>query len=337
MNTGAGYVFTLVRWYEWWFSKIQPLFLFIYIQTYYHLHDPDYSPAAVYITAAALLFSVCTMAAYGYLVNDYFDRKVDYQVGKLRPLANFSRARAHSLFILIIVFGFLPLLLIEYRKPLVILLALNYLAATFYSAPPLRLKEREILGVAVSSLAQRAIPTLFISLGFAGSTAFWSTVDLKLMITATLWTFMIGVRWIILHQLFDESNDQLSGVRTFVTTYGSKNAILLKTYFVIPLELILFCLTLLMICSRVPLLVGVIAGYLLILVIRFKWRKGRLALQKALPLSSHPLDNFYEVWLPLGFAIILTLNTPSYLGFVILHITLFNHNLASLVPRMKKS
>ncbi|HKX30623.1 MAG TPA: UbiA family prenyltransferase [Blastocatellia bacterium] len=335
MNTGTDYVLTLVRWYEWWFSKIQPLFLFIYLQIHYRLQDPSYSPFKAYLTTALLLFSGCSAAAYGHLVNDYFDRSADDQAGKGKLLTKFSEARRLALLILTSGLGVAPLLLLDDGRLVIGLLMIEYLVATLYSAPPFRVKERGILGIAFASLAQRAIPSLFINLGFMGSMARVSGAEAQLLVIGTLWTFMIGVRWIILHQLRDESNDQLSNVKTFVTSNGAGTAIALKTYLVIPLELILLCLTLTIMCRQAPLLIGVIGGYLLIVILRHKWRQKYPESQELLPFTPHILDNFYEVWLPLGFAVILTLHNPLYLGFVVMHVTLFNHNLMALIRKMR--
>jgi 4-hydroxybenzoate polyprenyltransferase len=315
------YVFKLVRGPEWWYSKIQPLLFFICIHLYNRSNDHPYAPIDAYLITFLLLMSACSAAAYGYLINDYFDQQVDERAKKSKLLSKYTKKQSFVILVLLIVSGILPFVFIGYNKLAIALLFLGYLAATFYSAPPVRFKERGILGVISSSVAQRVIPALFINAGMAGSIAIEQPRDIYLILTEVIWAFMVGIRWILIHQLRDKSNDILSGVKTFVTSHKSSTVISVLKYIFLPLELISLLVLLLMLSRSAPLLIIVVLTYLITLIM--KLRKYRLSIKEALisyKLPAPALSDLYEVWLPLGLAILLTMRTPLYCGLIIIHI-----------------
>jgi 4-hydroxybenzoate polyprenyltransferase len=334
-----GKLLRLVRWYEWWYSKVGPQFLFVYLQISYRLHDPLYLPGAAYLTLLLLLISGCSAAAYGYLINDFFDKKIDEFAGKRKPAAASSVNRVRSILLVLVACAVLPLLLLKSSGLVIMLLLLIFLAGTAYSAPPLRLKERAVPGIVTASLAQRAVPTLFVSFGFADSTSPEFNRNLALIATGTLLNFMIGLRWILIHQLLDEDNDKLAQVRSFVTEYGAKSARRLLKYACLPLEII-FLISLLSMIGRdapalspalLPALLIAVAVYLCFLVARCRHERNAARNYRRLPIYAHAPDQLYEVWLPAGYAVALALSNTAFLGFVFLYLILFLHG--QLLPR----
>jgi 4-hydroxybenzoate polyprenyltransferase len=83
------------------------------------------------------------------------------------------------------------------------------LLAALYSLPPVRLKERFVLGWGASALAQRTLPLVIIFEALKG----WDVVAVGLIVLSTL----IGLRSIVVHQLRDRDNDRRSGVLTVAT------------------------------------------------------------------------------------------------------------------------
>jgi 4-hydroxybenzoate polyprenyltransferase len=328
-----GKLLSLIRWYEWWYSKVGPQFLFVYLQISYRLHDPLYLPGTAYLTLLLLLISGCSAAAYGYLINDFFDKKVDECVGKRKLVATSSANRVRSILLVLIVCAVLPLLLLKSSGWVIMLLSLIFLAGTIYSAPPLRFKEHAVLGIVTASLAQRAIPTIFVSFGFADPVSLEFKGNLALIATGTLLNFMIGLRWILIHQLLDGDNDKLAQVRTFVTKYGAKPARRLLKYVCLPLEIIFLTSLLSMICRTgsallpmlLPALLTAVAVYLCFLVARCRHDRNTAGKYRRLPLYAHAPDQLYEVWLPAGYAVALALSNPAFLGFVFLYLILFLH------------
>jgi 4-hydroxybenzoate polyprenyltransferase len=329
------FAFELVRGPEWWYSKVQPLLFFIYIHLYGRVYDHPYAPIDAYVTSFFLLMSVCSVAMYGHLINDYFDQQADKKANKSRLLSKYTKKQSFTLLILFVISGFLPAVFIEYDPLAITLLFLNYLAATFYSAPPVRFKERGVLGIVFASVAQRAIPTLFVNAGFAGSIATEHQREIYLVLTEMAWAFMVGVRWIVIHQLRDEKNDILSDVKTFVTSHKSSTATSLLKHIILPLELLALFVLLLMLITSAPLLIVVVFTYLITSIM--KLRKHDLSIKEVLISHKLPfppaLFDLYEIWLPLGFAILLTMRAPSYCGFVILQIICFNHH--NIFPAQK--
>ena len=111
-------------------------------------------------------------------------------------------------------------------------IAVAYFFAIFYSIPPIRFKERGIWGLLVSATAQRSFICLF----------FFSLYDRYSLDT---WLFfllftVIGIRWILVHQLIDIQNDMNNEVHTFTTGQGYIRTRKYLYRIVFPIEL--FCL-----------------------------------------------------------------------------------------------
>jgi len=154
-----------------------------------------------------LLFSLAG-TAYGYLVNDFADVELDRRAGKPNVFHGTSRRWAAGVVALVfglMLLGGLPFL----RRPAFLPLWLLWmLAATFYSLPPLRLKERGAIGLTATILAQQPLPA---AMGFAalGHLQSWG---------ALLFIVYIALRGIcsdVGHQMRDRARDVAAGATTF--------------------------------------------------------------------------------------------------------------------------
>jgi 4-hydroxybenzoate polyprenyltransferase len=162
-----------------------------------------------------LLFLVFSLGgtAYGYLVNDLADVELDRRASKPNVFHTLSRARAGL--VVALAFGLVVLCGLPFAQqpgfiPLFLIWAL---AATFYSLPPIRLKERGGIGLATTILAQQPLPAL-LALAALGHLTAWGA-----------WVFVayIALRGIssdVGHQMRDRARDAAAGATTFAVRWG---------------------------------------------------------------------------------------------------------------------
>ena len=159
----------LVRWNEWYDSKIAFLLLCMY---YAALSQPGPS-GRLQAEMAFLLAVLCVYAAFGHLVNDLSDREADRVAGKRNVLATLSEQKARVLVLAAGAIG-IVLALPYWQQPGVIVSLISaYALAAFYSLPPLRLKERGAAGLIAAVAAQRTLPcfVVFYAMNFWDWTA----------------------------------------------------------------------------------------------------------------------------------------------------------------------
>jgi len=159
--------------------------------------------------AVALLFLI-----YGYVYNDICDAEQDGRASsaaleRRRRLVAFASA-----------LGGAVVLVLAFRRPAARLVGAAYLLlATAYSARPVRLKERGILGVLAGAVAQR--PLVFLI--YVGAVGAWDGRSALL----AAWLFLGGVLGMLGHQVKDYENDLRAGVRTFTATHGRRTSLAL--------------------------------------------------------------------------------------------------------------
>jgi len=160
------------------------------------------------------LFAMLTMMGlFGYLINDWFDRSEDFAVGKRNAFHASHPRVAGSLFGLLLL-GLIGIGTQCDLSPLCwTLLGGQTLCSLAYSAHPLRLKARGVLGLICVLLAQYLLPMLFM-LAAVGE------------IHPFLWcllTGFIGFNGLLLetgHQVWDVRNDVQTGLKTAIRVLG---------------------------------------------------------------------------------------------------------------------
>lgn len=159
-----------------------------------------------------LVFSL-TGTAYGYLVNDLADVELDRRAGKTNVFHGMSRTKA--VVVVAGVFGVMVAcgLPFAHRPDFLPLWIIWALVATFYSLPPVRLKERGALGLVATILAQQPIPAAmaFAALGHLrtwGALAFIAYITLR------------GISSDVGHQMRDRERDEIAGATTFAVRRG---------------------------------------------------------------------------------------------------------------------
>ncbi|MCT7958963.1 phytanoyl-CoA dioxygenase family protein [Laspinema palackyanum] len=308
----------LVRFQEWWLYKIAPLLTIAYAETLL-LQLPPTTATPTTLTA---LLSIASVAAYGYLLNDICDIETDQKANKPNAAANLQPWQRLLLCLLFLSIGFAAPLLTHLGTIPLALLAANYLLPTLYSVPPLRLKERGIWGILSDAAGAHLVPTLFVAATVLSHTPDPPRNALLFTGIAAAHAFFIGLRGILLHQLWDRANDLNAGITTFVTQRPPETVKTLINRLVFPVELLLLSGVALLLCQSTPPLTAFFVVYLLLTAVNIK--------TAPYPFTSSPPKNqniiphdLYEVWLPLALAITLAVQNPQFFVLVALTAMLF--------------
>lgn len=316
---------TVVRAGNWWSSKIPPLLAIAYAEILAHDLPWDLSARLV----LAVLWSICAVASYGHVINDAFDIEQDRQAGKRNFMAPYTPAQRALFAALTVAAGVLPLAWVNVGWTAWSLLAVNYLLPTVYSIPPLRFKERGILGVLCDTSGAHAVPTLFITQAFAHN-AVGSPPATALAGLATLWAFLFGLKGILNHMIADRESDIAGGARTFAVQTDPTGTLRFVTRVLYWLEIAAFVGVTAVLTALIPVL-----PILLVLYCGLEITKGALGWKFSFDASGRyqrpnvPFANnrFYELWLPVALVGQLAWNDPVYLALAALHLVLFRANL----------
>jgi len=311
----------IIRGGNWWLYKIPPLLAIAYGE----MILMGFPAIQSILTVLALLFSISSVAAYGHIVNDIFDIEVDGQVGKSNAMTEGSSWQRVLFCAIFVIAGFVFPVTLNFGIASSVLLGINYLLPTIYSAPPLRLKEKGIFGVISDAAGAHAIPTLFFAATFLHLSTTPQPEAFIFSIAATAWSFSVGVRGILLHQLWDRENDLKSGVKTLVTNLDVEEVRFWITFIIFPVEILLLSILVLVISQFVPLLL-----VFFILYISIKGINTKLELAFATAFETAPVEqvyvfphDLYDVWFPLVLATLLTGINVLFLIVLIFHIILF--------------
>lgn len=310
--------FNLLRGSDWWFYKIPPLLAIAYAEILLQATPPQQS----IVTLLTLLASMFFVAAYGHVINDIFDVEVDLLAGKQNRMTSLSNLQRILLCVTLAGLGLVPWLFIGLCTQSAILLASIYILLTIYSAPPLRLKERDIWGVITDAAQVHAVPTLLVATVFSDLAGTPQPESAALATAATAWAFLVGIRGILLHQIWDRESDLSAGVTTLVTKISVESAKFGIVYISFPIELLLLSLLILIISQLAPSLLVFCAFYILVRIISTKFAVTALDPAPTQKAYIFPHD-FYEVWLPVALLILLTIREPVFLTLLIIHIGIF--------------
>lgn len=306
----------LVRGEDWWQYKLPP----ILAVAYGTLLAARIAPAEAFGDLLALFGSAVLLSAAGYVANEASDVEPDLASGRGNRLAGLSPPRRWSLWLGLVIAGCLPWLIVGLSAPGVGLLAAIVLLPVAYSVRPLRLKERGLGGLVTDAAQAHAVPALFV-MALLGRSIAWG-VPLALAVAA--WSFLVGMRGILIHQLWTLDADRASHTRTFVVERGVVPARRLATRVMFPLE-ISALLGVAILFSRVSIsLPLILAAYALLDAIKLKWVWHRAFDPAPGEPGSYivPFD-LYEVWMPFLLALLLALRDPLYAVIPVLHVVFF--------------
>jgi 4-hydroxybenzoate polyprenyltransferase len=296
----------LSRWHDYSTTKV-PL---IFAPLVYLLLKGQQAPIENYVLFACMVVFTALYLAFGYMINDYADREVDRKAGKVNVIGQLAQPIAWMLLLLTLFAGAFVLCSF-YRQPLVdwsVILA--YAAAAAYSLPPIRLKERGVLGLGTSAIAQRVCPTLVLF-------AIYDHWNGDTVVFLALYA-VIGLRWILIHQILDEANDCNTGVRTFVSQRGHEASSALMYKVVFPLEVALGTAMITIVSAGALERVMLLALYWGEIVLRLALHQQKKVAFSLTQYEDIPLAVFYLWLLPVVSAISLSLRSPSLVGILVI-------------------
>ena len=155
------------------------------------------------------------LGSYGYTLNSYCDRAQDAKVGKHSEILYFSDRQLLIILLALALFSLgIPLYFADLKIRLLGLV--TFFLVTFYSAKPVRFKERGLWGISVATLTQRPLPFLLF--------AFLVPCDAKLAWFLFGWLCFIGLVMIVSHQIVDFENDKKARVYTWAVKVGKSGA-----------------------------------------------------------------------------------------------------------------
>ncbi len=212
MKHCTGKLAALVTWRSGGLIRYNSIWQNIAALLYVALAQRWFGVDYVITTCLFLLFSLCS-TAYGYLVNDLADVELDRRAGKPNLFHTMSRSRAILVvamtWIMMVTCG-LPFVRQPGFLPLWIAWALT---TTCYSLPPLRLKERGLLGLAATIVAQQPLPAAM-AFSALGALPSWGALVFIASIT------LRGICSDVGHQMRDRARDEAAGATTLAVRLG---------------------------------------------------------------------------------------------------------------------
>jgi hypothetical protein len=318
-------VLRCIRASDWWGRKIVPVLAIAYLQILFQGLSSERALGAL----AALLFSATSLAAAAHVLTDIFDVEEDRRAGKqnaLEPVAHWKRS---GLYFSLCLLGFVPWMFVRLDVFAAFWLAMIYAAPVLYAVPPLRLKERGFAGSLADATMAHGAPTLFVLALFASLITVPAPNTWLLTLIGGVWAWSYGLRGILLHQIFDRSNDMRAGVNTFVAQAGAAHARKIILRYFLPLEFLAFGGLLIVIFPAVPVftLALLFFGAMDLLKVIYLWRESFDPVPAQHGTYIYP-QAVYEIWFPLVAVILLAAREVGYGLLVIAHVILFHRQIA---------
>lgn len=300
---------------DWWVGKASLLIGLVYFFSIFF----SISFQSFWGWAFLSFFTIVGFASFGYLVNDFFDQEKDALVGKKNFLIG-KTALQKLLFLLIaILFMLSPWYFLPHNLTIFLLLFFQLFAFFIYSSPPIRLKEKGILGLIIDALYAHGIPSLLAAYTYtkiAGKSSNFLFLSLLLC-----WQFCVGIRNIVLHQINDLESDKQTKTKTFL----QKNNAFLNAHSQLVLVILeLSFLTLLLVYSSLQniLFLFPILFFAVSLICNFKMNEKN-------GYRIYFPNIFYEQWLPYSLILILIIADVRFLFLIPIHTILFSKNFVS--------
>jgi 4-hydroxybenzoate polyprenyltransferase len=218
-------IWALLSWRNWGIIRYNSIWQNIAALFYIALKEQLFTIA--FLGQAGLFFLFSTMmTGYGYLINDLADIELDRRHGKPNVFHKIGPGRAIGIVLGVLVIGAVFGLPFISRPGFGLMWLLWLGAATFYSLPPLRLKEHGLSGLAATIMAQQTLPTALLLAAFGVLTSWGALIFI-------LFSTVRGISSDVSHQMRDWSNDVSTGTPTFAVRYGYKTT---QTVYAISLE-----------------------------------------------------------------------------------------------------
>ncbi len=220
----------VIRAHDWWTYKVA----MILATGYATAIELAVSPARLWSTWLFLVAALVLVAMFASLINDLCDLHEDRIAGKRNQLEGLSRGRVAALFLACLGPGGVLLgTLWKFPAQFAIYLA-NWVIFALYSVPPMRLKSRAGWGILAIALGESLLPNLLAVL-VVGAGAARPVPSLWIALVG-IWSFLVGLRSILWHQLRDHDSDREAGVVTFAVQAAPQRVRRLVRWVLFPLE-----------------------------------------------------------------------------------------------------
>ena len=313
--SSLGRVAEVARAGEWWGHKLVSI-LCGFLLTLAMLGEAI-APHA--IALVIVLAALVPGAAYVSIVNDVTDIAVDAAAGKPNRMAG-RTPRVRAAAILASLSGGLVFAWIWRGEPaLLACYAAAWLAFTFYSVPPIRLKGRGFAGVVADGAGAQLFPTL--TAAVAAFAAAGAAPDPLWLAALGLWALGYGLRGNLCHQLGDREADLRSGVTTFAAGRHGAAAERLAVLAAFAAELAGLAVVLALLGWLLPIVGLALYGWLALQRAR-EWGVQSVVVAGA-PGSHIVLQEYYDVFLPLALLAGTSTRHPADLAIAALLLLLF--------------
>ncbi len=296
----------LIRPRAWWFNKV-PLSVMLFSL----LVDGQQLTLATLYSLVGLMGIVSCAANFGYGLNELFDRDEDRRAGRAN-VANTLSSRHMWMTVLlsgVLALAFAALL----AGPTGVFMTIaELLLPLCYSVPPLRVKERGLLGVFADAFAAHVFPAAM-ALTIVSLQGL-RLPSLYLVLTVALWALSTGLRGIVSHQLQGQQSDFNAGLLTIVHRLGFGPVRSFIVRVILPIEILTYVAIFVQV--DVTLFVKILACVFVV----YEYLKFRLEIFPATVFDRKGEryivfvdEGAYKVWAPLLLAIDAAFTDPVFL------------------------
>lgn len=291
----------LFRFNHWAESKL-PFLLWISSCSFCVNYFPDIN----YVVCFFLYFF--SFLAFGYTFNDLCDMKIDLQAKKNPILYELKKHFRLLPSIISLLVCLLTVYALRKHTPLASIMAVSIIVAIFYSAPFIKMKNRGLIGVIWGGVAQWVLPYLIVPFFFKSWVMAWPFI---------LLSFFVGVRWMLIHQKIDRSNDLSTNSKTLATQITTK-----KFFYMVKILVLLEYVSILIICFSLFVNSNTLFSLIIIFMLFLSSFYDFMHREKGLDQNYQniSLSLFYFILAPLASYIYFSFTNPYFLLFILLHI-----------------
>ena len=204
-------ILILIRWKDWAIDKLPILFMICF----YFMLIKEREPSSQVVSFIIFVIFSVSSTIYGYVINNYADLDIDLKQGKVNLLEELSPKNRIILLIgivIVVILSGLYFIGFEYFK---LFWAIQFFIATFYSLPPIRFKEKGLIGLLIPFLAQLFLPVLICASIFGDIYSFETLLFV-------LYGLFKGAAYDIGHQFHDYIKDSQTETKTFAVSKGPR-------------------------------------------------------------------------------------------------------------------
>ena len=306
---------TLTRARDWRFSFVPFVMGCVYLWlVWFDIHfDAD---AAILVGLS--LLTTFGFAAFGYFINEYFDREADKKAGKINKMEFIKPIYRFLLFMAILSVVFLPWLGLPSDTISYLLIVVEISLFLLYSLPFIRLKEKPLVAGVVDTLYAYVVPLL---LSFHTYALYSPKPEFPYFLIFFLSAvFFIGYRNIAIHQVDDLFKDMRAGIRTLPQLLGPSRTNMLMRFLLVG-EIVLLSASFIGLGFSVRAFWGWAPFFLVFAAYRCRTMKGHLNSRFfCIEPIRHATDMAHLVAFPVFVLVLLTIMDIRWGGLLVLHL-----------------